>query len=332
MYDLNTENVFTEASLVDSVIYKSFNNNAELMRIILSAIQDSIVIDNSYIQEQLLQIKRTKISPLAEDVLKAYEEGHIVLLYSKNKRVPQALPFFTTKVKGEIKVFIFVNNYGTITKSDVNSEEKFLNMTMKDLYVLMEGAYASYKYALYPAKMVKSLGLMKVCCTTYVAMLMRLLNKEYAIGMDKDLHQKVGFVIGTFFLKNIWMTDNEDVVFAYACNSCKVGSEAVDRASLLGVTEEYNARGIKTIDEMLEFLKTLSPRFNGLNFRYFLQCYINTYKAGAMFGMECLPYFIYTLQATMIGSFLVNQPIISDITKNIKSMNTFYPELVKAIS
>lgn len=332
MYDFDTAEVFTEASLVDSVIYKSLNNNAELMRLILSAINDSIVIDSSYIQEQLLQIKRTKISPLAEDVLRAYEEGNIVLLYSKNKRVPQALPFFTTKSKGEIKVFIFVNNYGTITKSEVSSEDKFLNITMKDLYVLMEGAYASYKYAMYPAKVSKSLGLMKVCCNTYVAMVMRILNKEYAVGMDKDLYQKVAFVIGTFFLKSIWMSNNDDVNFSYACNSAKIGSEAINKTSLFAVADEYNAKGINSIDELLEFLKTLSPRFNGLNFRYFLQCYINTYKAGSMFGMECLPYFVYTIQATMIGSFLVNQPIIYDIIKNIKSMNTFYPELVKAIS
>ena len=332
MNELNTNDLFTEAALVDSVTYKSLNNNAELMKLILTAIKDSIVIDQSYIQEQLIQIKRTKISPLADDVLRAYENGHIVLLYSKTKRIPQLLPFFTTKVKGEIKVFIFVNNYGTITKSDFNSEEKFLNISMKDLYVLMEGAYSSYRYALYPAKVVKSLGLMKLCTNIYVAMLMRILNKDYAVSVDRELHQKVSFVIGTFFLKSIWMSTNDDINFAYACNSCKVGSEGIDKVSMLQLAEEYAARNIQTIEEMLEYLKTLSPRFNGLNFRYFLQWYINTYKASAIFGLECLPYFLYTIQATMIGSFLVNQPIISDIVKNIKGMNTFYPELVKAIS
>lgn len=332
MQMLNTNNVFTEASLVDSAIYKSFNNNAELMRMILSAINDSIIIDESYIQEQLLQIKRTRISPLADDVLKSYEEGHIVLMYSKANKVPQALPFFTTKSKGEIKVFIFVNNYGTISKSSINTDEKFLNVTMKDLYVLMEGAYVSYKYSTYPTKMEKSLGLMKVCCNIYVNMIMRILNKEYAIGMDKDLHQKVSFIIGLFFLKSVWMSGNDDVNFTYACNSCKIGSEGINKAVLLNIAEEYYSKNIKTIEDVLEYLKTLSPRFNGLNFRYFLQCYINTYKAGALFGLECLPYFLYTIQATMIGSFLVNQPIISDITKNIKGMNTFYPELVKAVS
>ena len=50
-----------------------------------------------------------------------------------------------------------------------------------------------------------------------------------------------------------------------------------------------------------------------------------------MFSLECLPYFLFTIQSSAIGSFIVNQPMISDITKGIKGMNTFYPELVKAI-
>lgn len=329
---MNSEKLFTEASLVDSVIYRSLNNNSELLTMILSAIKDSIIIDSSYIQEQLLQIKRTKISPLADEVLKAYNDGNIVLLYSSGKKVPQALPFFATRNKGQIKVYIFVNNYGTISKSATNSGDKYLNITMKDLYVLMEGAYTSFRYTLYPAKVKKSLGLMKVSCNIYVNMVMRILNKEYAIGVEKELHQKVSFALGLFFLNRIWMSDNDDVNFAYACNSCKINSEPIDRGSLIIIADEYKSRNILTIEDLLEYLKTLSNRFNGINFRYFLQCYINTYKAGAMFSLECLPYFLYTIEASMIGSFLVNQPIISDITKNVRGMNTFYPELVKAIS
>ena len=331
MNEINMPELFTEASLVDSVIYKSFNNNSELMSLILAGIKDSITIDESYIQEQLLQIKRTRISPLADDVLRAYQEGHITLLYSKGRKVPQALPFFTTKSNGSIKVIIFVNNYGTISKSALNSEEKYLNITMRDLYVLMEGAYVSYKYALNQIKITKSLGLMKVCTSIYVAMITRILNKEYAIGMDTEVFQKVSFAIGLFFTRSVWMSTNNDVNFAYACAGIKVGNEGLDKSMLMMVNEEYLANNVTTIEDLLNFIKSISTRLSGINFRYFLQCYINTYKAGAMFSLECLPYFLYTIEASMIGSFLVNQPIISDITKNIKGMNTFYPELVKAV-
>ena len=50
------EMVYTEMSLSDSVLYKSFNNNAQLTSTMLAAMKNGIVIDSSYIQEQLLQI------------------------------------------------------------------------------------------------------------------------------------------------------------------------------------------------------------------------------------------------------------------------------------
>ena len=325
----NNDSLFTEASLTDSVIYKSFNNNAEMSKVIMSAIKNSIVLDSSYIEEQIMQIRRTKISPLAEDVLQAYEDGNIVLVYSKVKKIPQMLPFFAAKVQGKIKVFIFTNNYGTITKSTVNSEEKFLNITMKDLYGLMEGAYVSYKYAVYPDKKKKSLGLMRLCSAIYTSMLIRILNKEYAISMDQDLYSKVAFCIGKFFLRNIWMSENNDINFSYAVSNIK---NAVNKADMLVLSDLYDEKEITTIEDLLNFIKELSPRLKPLNLRYFLQCYINTYKAGAMLSLECLPYFLYTIEASLLGSFIINQPIISDITKTTKGMNNFYPELVKSVS
>lgn len=325
------ENVFTEAALVDSILYKTFNNNAALTGTILSAIKNSIVIDSSYIEEQLMQIRRTKFSPLSDSVLQAYADGDIILLYAKNTKVPQALPFFVTKKQSKFQAFIFVNNFGSITKSDVDSSVKYLNITMKDLYVLMEGAYVGLRYAFNPIKVKRTLGLMKLSANIYTDMVMRILNKECSISMDQDLYGKVSFCIGEFFLRNIWMSENEEVNFTYALNTIH-GDKGVNRAEYLMLAETMEQREIKDINLLIEFLRELSPRMKNMNFRYFTQCYINMFKAPAMFSMECLPYFLFTIQTSMIGSFIVNQPMISDITKNIKGMNMFYPELVKAVS
>lgn len=325
---MKQDELFTEAALTDSVIYKSFNNNSEMTSTIINGIKESIKITPDYIQEQLMQIKRTRISPLSDEVLSAYNSGKITLLYSENKKIPQALPFFATKVQGKVTVFIFVNNYATIAKSEINSSDKYLNITMKDLYVLMEGAYTALKYNTFPVNITKNLGLMKLSANIYANMIIRILNKEYAISMDQGLYDKVVFSVAYFFLKYVWMSKNESLNLSYACSCIK---NAVNRAEMVTIAEQMDDLEVDDINKLMVFLKEMSSRLKSLNFRYFLQCFINTYKPAAMFGLECLPYFLFSIQSSAIGSFIVNQPMISDITKNIKGMNTFYPELVKAI-
>lgn len=325
------ENVLmTEASFADSVIFKSSNNNAELSKSIIEAYKNSTKITPDYIQEQLIMIKKTRISPLSENVLDAYRAGKIVICYAeKSKKVPQAIPFFATKQGGNVRVILFVNNYATISVSKSDPNAKYLNMTMKDLYVLMEGAYVAYMYATSQNSFTKNLPLMKICASIYSQMFLRILNKEYAISMDQAAYQQVQFSIARFFLENVWMYKNEDVIFSYACSTIP---QIVNKTDLMMTNEMYTQANITNIKELIAFIKSLTKRLSKLNFRYFLQCYINTYKACTMFGIECAPYFLYTIEASMIGSFLVNQPIISDITKNIKGMNQFYPELLKAVS
>lgn len=324
----NNETFITEGSLSDSVIYKSFNNNSEMTTTILSAIKDSIVIDRSYIEEQLMQMSRTRISPLSELVIDAYKDGDITLLFAKNKKVPQALPFFVTKLQGSIKAIIFVNNYGTISQSEKDSSKKYLNISMKDLYALMEGAYVAREYALKPYKVSKSLQLMKLCSNVYSGMISRILNREYATANDLNLHQVVIFCTSKFFMERVWMCENEDVIFTYAKSNI---TSTLNLNLLTEVNDEYNEKHIETVDQLIAFLREYNPKLKQLTFRYFIQCYINSYKAGALFGLECLPYFLYTLNTVMVGSFIVNQPVITDITKNIKGMNRFYPELLKAV-
>lgn len=321
--------LFTEASLVDSKIYQSFNRNAAFDKRIIAGIKNSTRITRVYIEEQLMQIKRTRISPLVNDVINAFDRGDIVLLYSKDTKIPISLPFFATRVQGKIKVFVFLNNYGTLAKTNTDTLTTYLSIQMKDLYVLMEGAYISYKYNLNKQKVERSLGLMRVSSAIYTQMVMRILNKEYAISMDENLNLQATFSVGMFFAERVWMSTNDAINTSYSRNNIISDS---NNSIINQIHTMYKDANILSVDQLIDFISALSPRLKTLNFRYFLQCFINTYKPGAMLGLEVLPYFLYDIEATLCGSFLVNQPIISDICKNIQGMNTFTPQLVKAVS
>ena len=101
--------------------------------------------------------------------------------------------------------------------------------------------------------------------------------------------------------------------------------------NLANLADEYEDAEIDNVEDLINFISKLSPRINQLNMPYFTKAYLLQYKPEALFSMEVLPYLLFTIQATMVGSFLVNQPVINDILKNIKSANTYYNELVKII-
>jgi hypothetical protein len=159
-------------------------------------------------------------------------------------------------------------------------------------------------------------------------MIMRVLNKDHAVSMDLELAPKVEFVIGYFFHKKVWMSNNNDIAFSYAKSNIRDTSNV---SELLITQRLYDNSNIETMEDLIKFISEMSPRMAGANFRYFLERFINTYKPAAILGLECLPYFLFVVQSSLIGSFIVNQPIITDITKNIKGMNNFYPELTKSI-
>ena len=319
--------LFMETALVDSVIYNTFNTNGEIIKTLVGAIKDSTVINANYIDEQLLQIKRLRISPLSDKILDSYDNGDVVLLYSNVKKIPSFFPFFVTKTNGRITAYVFLNNYGKFSKVKTNGNQMQLNIPLKDLYALMEGATVARLYATNPIMFTRDYGLMKTCCEVYVGIFNRIFDREYALVMDKEAHDKVSFTVAKFFLERVWGCENQDVVTSYARNHTMYIAPNFVNA----LNDDYNNANIERVDDLINFLKELTPRLRSLNMRYFMQCYINNYKPSSLFGMEVLPYFLYTIQTTMTGSFLVNQPVISEVVKGIKGVSAYYPELTKVV-
>ena len=199
---------------------------------------------------------------------------------------------------------------------------------MKDLYVLMEGAYIAWSYYEYPIKFQRSIGLMKLTNNIYNTMFIQILNREYSLSMDQELFNTVSFCISRFYLERLWGMDNHDVIFAYAAQTC---TATVNKNNLSIVDNAYTQANIKTVDQLFEFFKKLSPRLETSTIRYFVERYLNEYKQPALLSMDVLPYFLFTLCAAYCGSFIIKQEKIYNIIKNTKNANIFYNELAKLV-
>lgn len=318
--------VMTEGTMEDSYIFSIFNENKELTRKMLAYIKSAAQIDEDFIAEQLMQIQKSRISPLAEEVLGAYARGEIELLYSKSVKVPVSTPFVVRKdpsFKGNIygiKATIFISNFGSITKN-----QNMLDIPMKNLYILMESAYIALYIHTHPNTLERNIGLMRIVSSVYMEMFMRILNKEFALSLDTELYGRVAFVIGKFFLDVVWGATNPDIAFNVVVSNVK----NANKVDLAQVNEMYKDAEIKDISGALLFIKSLSPRLDSLSVKYIIQRYMLTYHGGAVMAIDYLPYMFYVIINTVLGGFLISQTTLSDIIKNEKDIKSFYPELTK---
>lgn len=321
--------LLTEATTVsDSYLMKKMDQNAGITSRILQAIKSGQVITENDIAEQIMQVRRTRISPLAEHVIAAFNRGEIVLIYSKTVKVVQAIPFIVAGKGNATKAYIFVNAYGVFTTPKRSSSaEKVFNIGMKDLYALMEGAYIALQYYRTPAVFTKNLGLMKTCMSVYTQMFLQILNKEYALSMSPLEYNQVAYCIARFFLENLWELQSKDLSSAYAFGAI-INANKLDYVQ---IQDEWDRTNITNLEEFMEFLKAQFPRLQNLTIRYFTEYYMNTFRATVVLAMDVLPYFLFAMSSSLLGSFIANQPIIYEIMKNTKGVTYFYSELGKII-
>lgn len=313
------------ASIENSYIYKSFNASNGLIDKIVKYIKTSIALDKSYIEDQYTQIRKTMVSPLSRQVLEAYDKGDIELLYSRETKVGISVPFIirSSNATGTPKpvATIFISSFAVVDKDDQ------LSIPVKQLYALMETAYIGLKLQVEPFKFKRNAELMRITMNVYSQMIMRILNKEYAITLDKVLYDKVTFATNKFFLANIWEYQNTGIIDSYASS----GLSYIDNFELSLVKQGYDDSNIKDISDLIKFISTLSPRMSELNIRYFIEKYINTFHGSSIMSIDYLPYVFFVICNVLLGSFLISQTALSDIIKNTKSMNKFYIELGKSM-
>ena len=321
-------NIITEGTMEDSYIFSVFNENKELTRKMLTYIKNASSVDEEFVEEQLIQIKKSRISPLAEEVVGAYARGEIELLYSKSVKVPVSTPFIVRKdpsFKGNVfgvKSSIFIANFATI-----NKETTALDIPMKNLYILLESAYLALYIHTHPNTIERNIGLMRVVSSVYMEMFMRILNREFALSLDAELHQKVAFTIGKFFVEKVWGVSNSDIGFNVVASNIKNANKMI----LSQVNDLYNDAEIKDISDALLFIKSLSPRLDSLSVKYIIQRYMITYHGGAVMAIDYLPYMFFVMINTLLGGFLVSQTTLADIIKNERDIKSFYSELTKII-
>lgn len=312
-----------ENTMEDSLVYKTFNQANGVVDKIVKYLSSGVPLDKSYIEDQYAIIRRgAGISPLSQKVLEAFNSGDIEIIWNNTEKVGVAMPFIVRrKSDGKVVSTIFINAFATI------KDDSILVIPAKQLYGLMEGAYIALKLQTDPVKVMKNAELMMTTASVYTEMMARILNKEYALTLDKVLYDKVCYCIKRFYLECVWEYPNTGLVSNYASSDLKY----IQQFDLDALDATYSKMEIKTIANLLEFVKSLSPRMSDLNLRYYIERFIKTYHGSSILSIDYLPYVFFVITNVVMSTFLVSQTALNDIIKNTKNINRFYSELARVM-
>jgi hypothetical protein len=304
-------------------MFQNLNKSASLMAKIQKAIKNGVALDKSYFEAQYLLITKTNISPLANYVLRAFDEGKIRLIYNKRDHVTVALPFVVLTIGGQTTACIFINEFSGMSKGD----DMQLTIEMKKLYTLMESAYVASLYFTKPLYFTKNASFIKAMANIYSQMILRILNREYALSLDKDAFDTVNYTSARFFYERILGLTNPDLVHAYSVALCNNPSET----TISLADNMYSAAKVRTIDEYVNYTAKSNPKMGDLKFRYFFERWVASYGTGATLAIDSFPYIYYCIANVLLGGFLINSTAMMEFIKNTRGINTLYSEIIRII-
>ena len=195
--------------------YRMLNANDTVLKTLGKILkEENTRVSPSQIELQLAEIKRNYKFPKKYDIVEAVENGQIMLLFSKQYKMPVSLPFvLLTGNNNSIVPVIFLDIYGTR-----NKDNNAINIETRKLYSLLEGAYLAAKYSNKTEIQLKN-PLISNGAKMYSGLFTRPLNKAYALNTDKLKQDSVIFLAAGFYLINILglkVENKKDTIINYS--------------------------------------------------------------------------------------------------------------------
>ena len=298
-------------TLEDSFIYQMLNKDGLIHKNIAKILTSGTVLSKENVEEPFMIINKNFKFPLKYKIFQEIENGVINMVFSPdNAKVPTSMPFFLTKNShGDVVAIVILDTYGTIDK-----DKKNVNIEPKKLYCMLEGAHFSLACYHFSQQIPTKTSVITNGSAIYANMFTRVLNKKYALNIDKNKLHKVLFIASKFYLINILGLQDNEMAFNYSIKNCPNGNHFI--------LKEFNDL-IPTIafTDISTFISTLSKEETGLGFkdltvRGYIESFINMYDGSALLSLESFPYFLYNVFAVTNGAYINNQYILEDIVDN----------------
>ena len=260
---------------------------------------------------------------LTRSAIKAFDEGKTVLIYNnvQSLSVTQALPFITFKTKNGYATYVFMDKYISINRDGV------MNLQAPVLRDLLIGALISNGLKTNYNMLSTNQYLQKTLMGIYTKFVTRILNRQFSIAADKIVFDTIQYWINKFFLTRIYgANDTPENLEILSKSHIKY----LDELQIDDIKRQYEEANPSIISELLELVKTASPRMKALTLGSFLSDWINYYYVPSMLAVDNIEYLIFMIMALLSGNNIISIAA-SDIVKETKNIKSIRSELLKLI-
>lgn len=316
---------YMESTLSGSEIFKGINDAGKgetTTQKAINLIKTAKHLTNEDIEAAYIQV-RMITDTLTREAMRAFDDGRIILIYNNVPAlsVTQALPFITFKTKNGYVTYVFMDKYISITRDGVMNLQAPI---LRDLLIgalIANGLKSNYEI------LATSQYLQKVLMEVYNKFVTRILNRQFSIAADKIVFDTVQYWINKFFLTRIYgANDTPENIEKLSTSHFKY----IDELKADDIKREYESADPSKFSELLELIKTASPRMKALNLGSFLSDWINYYYVPSMLAVDNIEYLIFMVMTLLSGNNIISIAA-SDIVKEAKNIKSIRSELLKLI-
>ena len=300
-------------SVRNTYLYNSMNKGSYLDKCLQSVIAKGRKLKPDDLAYEVATINKYYKFSMKKAVMDAFENGilnPVVLPVGTKEKVPASVPFLLHGGSGTIGAFVFIDNYAQYNKSDDT-----YNIDPRKLYCLLESAYMAVLIQKNYLVLARSNVMANEGASIYAHMFIRVLNKKYALNIDRRAYSKVLYLAAKFFMINVLgMEPNSEAVSNYALKVSDADSPMVVREIDQRFVEQ---EAHKNLSDFVMFLKKnsymISQSLAELTLRDYLVDYVNLYQSSSIFALEHLSYFMFMVDSVVLGAYMNNQTVLEDI-------------------
>ena len=318
-------------SIRDTFLYGMINKNGDLDEILKTMITKGMRVTPDMVPSAYSAITSYFKFPLKNAVLTAVNEGIVIpMVYppgiTMKYKVPTCLPFILTRENGVTKAVAILDNYATFDK-----ESKKVTIDPNKLYCLLETAFIARGLQGSFKSLRHNTHIYTEGTSIFAHMFARVLNRQYALNVDKNAYNKILFLAAKYFMINILqMESNNDIIFNYASKAAGEISPIITKR----LHAEFDVKAYENISTFIQEISNKSYLINNslshLSVRDYIDKFIRMYSNAGLFSLEHFAYFMFNIISTINHAFL-NNGYQFDEAIGSKSGEKLYGHLVSVL-